>query len=128
MELVRLSLDETSLEVCLVLQLAYLGLHGLLLLLPLKGARRPVRPLGGLHVRGGVCLVRGGDSCAAILDLGCPFAGESVGLDLLAEPGVESMDSTGRQLAILRPVPGSRRAVSQTKRLPSSSGTSGDSC
>ncbi len=66
-------------------------------------------------------------SCAAILDLGSPFAGESVGLDLLAEPGVESMDSTKRLLARLRPVPGGRSAFLLTKRPSSSSGTSWDS-
>jgi hypothetical protein len=75
MELVRLSLDEASLDVCLVLQLAYLGLHGLLLLLPLKGARQPVRPLGGLHVRGGVCLVGGGDLLCSYLGFGLPLWG-----------------------------------------------------
>jgi hypothetical protein len=48
-----------------------------------------------------------------------------VGLDLLAEPGVESMDSTKWLLAILRPAPGGRRAASLTKRPSSSSGTSG---
>jgi hypothetical protein len=57
LELLGLHLDERSLRLHLILKVVYLGMHGFLLLLPLKGTRRPLHPLDGLHVRGGVCLI-----------------------------------------------------------------------